>query len=127
MAVLRAVQNRISLVEGFRVLFFPLPLKQKCLAMAHNDGGRVPPDSYIDFRDLGEIIKHNQETFSSAFDAMKSDYSDPRSIFYSMLNEANQIRNDVMHPLKRLTPSPEVVQRLEQFTVFVGKFTSLEE
>ena len=120
----RFVAIRLGSEDKSWWLSFPLQMKQKCMEMAHNDGDRVPPDCYIDFRDLGEIIKHKKEAFTSAFDPLKDEHPDPRSSFLSMLNEANQIRNDVMHPLKRLTPTPETIERLERFANFVRQFTS---
>ena len=105
---------------------FPNKLKHECIDKADADKYyTLSPDCYIDFLDLREVIKHdkNREFFKPVFESLNSDYKDPQSEFHQKLERVNRIRNNIMHPLKRLAPSHEDMDTLEQFLEFVRKFT----
>ena len=107
---------------------FPLQLQHDCVDRAQQDSHRLPLGSYIDFLDLRDVIKHdnNKQYFQEAFGSLESEYRDPQSEFHSKLSRVNQIRNNIMHPLKQLMPSDEDIATLEQFLEFVRKFTSAD-
>lgn len=108
---------------------FPNKLKHECIDKADADKYyTLSPDSYIDFLDLREVIKHdkNKDFFRPAFESLNSDYKDPQSEFHQKLERVNRVRNNIMHPLKRLPPSDEDIATLEQFLEFVRKFTSAD-
>jgi len=104
-------------------LAFPGELQYECLTRFNRDGKRASLDCYINLQEFSGIVKENKSEFETAFERLRSSYSDPKSFFHNNLADVNQIRNDVMHPLKRLTPSYEALAQLEEFAAFVRKFT----
>ena len=107
---------------------FPLTLQHHCLDLAHQDSNQVSPACYINLLDLSEIIKkkENKPSFQPAFDRLHSSYGDPQSEFHNKIRNVNQIRNKVMHPLKRQTPTEEEIATLDNFLEFVKKLTTKE-
>ena len=108
--------------EGQWWTAFPDDLQTKCLERRQQDENKSPLESYIYLLDFGDIIKHNKDLFSDAFDRLRIEYKEPRAVFYPKLREMNGIRNHVMHPLRRLTPSHHDLENLERFAEFVRIF-----
>ena len=102
----------------------PSGLLKEILEVRDSDGRRATPENYMNLIQLGEFIKGNKDTFNPAFESMKSHYKEPHAVFFDKLKKTNQIRNDVMHPLKRLTPSDDNMGLLEKFAGFVKAFTA---
>ena len=104
---------------------FPNSVQSKCLERRHNNGNKSPMESYIDLSDLGKIVNHNKKVYSEALDRLKSlDYKDPSSDFSNQLKKVTDIRNQVMHPLRRLTPNQHDLEILERFAEAVQVFVN---
>lgn len=101
---------------------FPRELRNKCLDEAENDRERCSPENYLLFMEMADVVKHNKDIFSPAFETLKTRYSNPENEFHRVLREANQIRNDVMHPLRNIVPADDLLQSLTKILGFVDDF-----
>lgn len=106
---------------------FPSELQHECLDRAQQDSHKLSLDRYVDFLGLREVFKHerNKGYFKAAFDSLRPEYKDPLSEFHQKWTHVNRIRNNVMHPLKRIVPSEEDIKILEQFLELVRKFAAV--
>jgi hypothetical protein len=114
----------IELRKGSWWTAFPNDLQQKCLERAQQDNHRSPLHCYIDLLDFGDIIKHNKDVFSNAFDRLRTEYKDPRAEFHSKLRRVNDLRILVMHPVRQVAPSHDDLATLERFAAFVRVFVN---
>ena len=109
---------------------FPLELQKRCLERAYEDGNQVSLSNYIDILQFSEIIKKNKRAFEPAFNSVHSKGEGPIyreiSVFHNELKNVSQIRNKIMHPLKRLTPTEEEITTLDEFLDFVQKLATEE-
>ena len=107
---------------------FPLELQHHCLDLAHQESNQVSPACYINLLQFSEIIKkkENWVVFQPAFDRLHPSYSSPESVFHNEVRNVNRIRNKVMHPLKRQTPTEEEITTLGKFLEFVKTLTTEE-
>ena len=103
---------------------FSTGLQTSCFEEWQKDNHKSPIESYVYLLSFGDIIKHNNDLFSEAFDRLNGKYKDPRSVFYPKLKEMNGVRNHVMHPVRRLTPSNDDLIMLEEFAEFVRAFVN---
>lgn len=105
----------------------PPSIKNECMKRATGEKHAAPMECYIDFLDLAEIIKENPVIFNRCFSRLDAMFKDSKSEFHRLFQLANQTRNQVMHPLKRLHPKDEALGKLEQLRGAVSKFCIVED
>ena len=107
---------------------FPAKIRQECIEQHDSDGRRrVSVDCYLNLHGVGEVVKYNREAFKKVFESLQASHGDAQSRFHQGLERVNRLRNDVMHPLKRLTPDSESIANLRQFLEFVSVLTAASD
>jgi hypothetical protein len=105
----------------------PTSIKNKCMERATGEKHAAPMECYVDFLDLAEIIQKNPDIFSRCFSRLDTMFKDPKSEFHRLFQQANQVRKQVMHPLKGLPLKDESLGNLEQLRDAVTKLGIVED
>ncbi|MBI4203223.1 MAG: hypothetical protein HY532_08955 [Chloroflexi bacterium] len=96
----------------------PLPTRKECSERREQDPKRLPLHRYMDLIDLKSVIEKNWDLFQSKF---PSEYGDNRKLLLQDFDRLNQLRNEVMHPLRGQQWDEDDIQFVRSFLEHVNE------
>lgn len=96
----------------------PERIRKECAQRREEDPKRLEPFAYTTLVHLKEIVDKNWSIFRTAFPAESA--RDKRG-WMKMFDRLNRIRNEIMHPVKMVTPTEDDFRFVREFFETAGQ------